>query len=69
MICSVADIDLDDPLAAVRAEEFILPNGVVDYYSLLGIDDRADPTVIKAAYRALAKVCHPDFAGEAGHNV
>lgn len=24
---------------------------------------------IKAAYRSLAKVCHPDFLGEKGHNI
>ena len=48
---------------------FITPGGVVDYYTLLGIDDAAPAAEVKAAYRALAKVCHPDFAGEEGHNM
>jgi molecular chaperone DnaJ len=31
-----------------------------DYYELLGIARGADPETIKAAYRKLAKECHPD---------
>jgi molecular chaperone DnaJ len=31
-----------------------------DYYELLGISRGADPDTIKAAYRRLAKECHPD---------
>jgi len=31
-----------------------------DYYELLGIQRGADDTAIKAAYRRLAKECHPD---------
>jgi hypothetical protein len=33
------------------------------------VDDDAAAEDIKAAYRRLAKVCHPDFTGEAGHNM
>lgn len=33
------------------------------------VDDNSTEHEIKAAYRQLAKVCHPDFAGEAGHNI
>ena len=31
-----------------------------DYYELLGIQRGADEAAIKAAYRRLAKECHPD---------
>ena len=34
-----------------------------DYYAVLGITKDADPEVIKAAYRALAKKHHPDTSG------
>jgi hypothetical protein len=30
------------------------------------VDDDAAPEVIKVAYRALAKACHPDFLGAKG---
>jgi hypothetical protein len=33
------------------------------------VDDDSTEEEIKAAYRQLAKVCHPDFAGDAGHNI
>ena len=36
---------------------------------MLGVDDDAQPEVIKAAYRTLAKSCHPDFLGNEGHNI
>jgi len=37
---------------------------------VLGIDDDANGEAVKAAYRALAKVCHPDISGdEEGHNM
>lgn len=35
----------------------------------LQVDDDSTEDEIKAAYRQLAKVCHPDFAGDAGHNI
>ena len=31
-----------------------------DYYELLGVTRGADDGTIKAAYRRLAKECHPD---------
>lgn len=34
-----------------------------DYYELLGIQRGADEVAIKAAYRRLAKECHPDHQG------
>lgn len=47
-----------------------MSSGFVDYYELLQVDDDAPPTDIKAAYRSLAKACHPDILGDAeGHNI
>ena len=40
--------------------------GGVDYYELLGIDRGASTADVKAAYRSLAKVMHPDAGGTAG---
>lgn len=49
---------------------FVLENGIVDYYAVLNIDDDASDAEVKSAYRALAKVCHPDISGdEEGHNM
>jgi len=53
----------DEPIPGV------LENGFVDYYEILQIDDDANLAEIKAAYRSLAKVCHPDFLGDKGHNL
>ncbi|GFH15287.1 uncharacterized protein HaLaN_11486, partial [Haematococcus lacustris] len=33
------------------------------------VDDDASPAEIKRAYRTLAKTCHPDFAGDEGHDL
>ena len=33
------------------------------------VDDDASTEEVKSAYRSLAKVCHPDFTGDAGHNL
>lgn len=50
-------------------EKCILPDGTVDYYELLGVDDDANMSEVKSAYRQLAKECHPDRMGENGHDV
>ncbi len=39
---------------------------IPDYYAALGIDPTADPEVIAAAYRALAKKYHPDTGATTG---
>jgi ferredoxin len=49
--------------------EFVLDSGVVDYYAVLNIDDDADTSEIKAAYRSIAKVCHPDISGDESMNM
>jgi curved DNA-binding protein CbpA len=38
-----------------------------DYYAVLGVAKDADPEVVRAAYRALAKKYHPDTSA-AGNN-
>jgi curved DNA-binding protein CbpA len=35
-----------------------------DHYAVLQVHRRAEPEVIRAAYRALARKHHPDFGGE-----
>jgi curved DNA-binding protein CbpA len=35
-----------------------------DFYELLQVDPRADPEVIRAAYRVLARKYHPDHGGD-----
>lgn len=32
----------------------------MDYYLILGVEEKADKEVIKKAYRKLVKECHPD---------
>ena len=39
---------------------------VKDHYAALGIASDADQEVIKAAFRALAKNCHPDTTADPG---
>jgi curved DNA-binding protein CbpA len=41
-----------------------LSSGDVDCYAILQVHPLAHPTVITAAYRALARLLHPDHAGE-----
>ena len=38
--------------------------GMNDPYEVLQVHRRAEPEVIRAAYRALARKYHPDFGGE-----
>jgi curved DNA-binding protein CbpA len=38
---------------------------VIDLYEVLQVDRGAEPEVIRAAYRALARRNHPDFGGDA----
>ncbi|XP_061364854.1 chaperone protein dnaJ C76, chloroplastic [Gastrolobium bilobum] len=41
----------------------------LDLYDLLGIDSSSDQSQVKMAYRSLQKICHPDIAGPAGHDM
>ena len=36
---------------------------LVDSYGILQVDPRADPEVIRASFRSLARKYHPDVAG------
>ncbi len=38
---------------------------MIDLYEVLQVDRKAEPEVIRAAYRALARKYHPDFGGGA----
>jgi len=38
--------------------------GMGDLYAILGVTATAEPTVIRDAYRALARRCHPDHGGD-----
>lgn len=55
------------PPRGATPEPFILASGIVDYYTLLGVDDFAPAAEIKQAYRTLAKAraaplpCWPGF--------
>ena len=40
-----------------------------DLYDLMGIDSSSDHSEIRRAYRTLQKRCHPDIAGEVGHDM
>ncbi|MGH2511098.1 MAG: DnaJ domain-containing protein, partial [Candidatus Limnocylindrales bacterium] len=39
-----------------------------DLYKVLQVDSEADPEVIQAAYRRLARKFHPDLAGDGSSN-
>ncbi|EFJ47587.1 molecular chaperone [Volvox carteri f. nagariensis] len=54
---------------ATETNNYVLANGIVDYYEVLGVDDDAPAEEIKKAYRSLAKECHPDYLGDRGHNI
>jgi len=40
------------------------PDEVVDFYRVMQVDPAADPDIIKAAYRVLARKLHPDLTGD-----
>ncbi|MGZ8436915.1 MAG: DnaJ domain-containing protein [Candidatus Limnocylindrales bacterium] len=40
---------------------------MIDLYEVLQVDRRAEPEVVRAAYRALARKNHPDFGGDVRH--
>jgi curved DNA-binding protein CbpA len=37
---------------------------VVDFYRVMQVDPAADPDIVKAAYRVLARKLHPDLTGD-----
>jgi DnaJ-class molecular chaperone len=39
-------------------------NPPVDFYKILQVDPEADPEVVQAAYRVLARKLHPDLTGD-----
>ena len=43
--------------------------GQIQLMFIMQIDDDATPEEIKAAYRYLAKQCHPDQRGDIGHDM
>jgi hypothetical protein len=47
---------------ALPAPEPVEPDP--DWWEVLGVSQRADPVVIEAAYKALAKRTHPDLGGD-----
>lgn len=59
LCCAIADRFVED------AES----GQLVDYYALLGVKQDATRAEIKAAYYDLARVCHPDVAGNPGNNL
>ena len=61
---------IQSPSAIASDRDYVLQNGMIDYYEVLGIDDTATDREIKAAWRDLCKVCHPDISGDdVGHNL
>jgi hypothetical protein len=52
--------------AAIPEIDFIVDPSGQTLYDLLQVLPNADPAVVQAAYRALARVNHPDVSGEAG---
>lgn len=40
-----------------------------DFFELLGVDIDAEAAEVKAAYRALQRLVHPDIAGEEAHDI
>lgn len=46
-----------------------MPYPAVQHGMCVQVDDDASDEEIKSAYRQLAKICHPDNAGEKGHNI
>jgi len=50
---------------AARAAVAVGEPDVIDLYEVLQVDRAAEPEVIRAAYRTLARRYHPDFGGDA----
>jgi curved DNA-binding protein CbpA len=55
------------PMCPARSNGYGL--GMHDPYEVLQVHRRAEPEVIRAAYRALARKYHPDFGGEPGRMI
>jgi curved DNA-binding protein CbpA len=39
-------------------------DNVIDFYRVMQVDPAADPEIVKAAYRVLARKLHPDLTGD-----
>eukprot|EP00798_Chlamydomonas_sp_ICE-L_P015983 gene15983-22116_t len=66
LVANVVDIN---SISDAFGGQLVLPNGLVDLYVVLGVDDDAPAAEIKKAYRRMARECHPDFLGQAGHDI
>ena len=61
-VTGTADRRQLDPALAVSAGSWWA--GAVNHYEVLGVGRKATATEIRAAYRALSKVVHPDAGGD-----
>jgi curved DNA-binding protein CbpA len=52
------------PAIIAAMDSLVEPGAFVDYYRVLQVDPQADPEVVQAAYRVLARKLHPDLTGD-----
>jgi hypothetical protein len=64
------DSDTTPPegFAKLSEDEVATVLGAANAYATLQVSEDASPEVIKAAYRAQVKHCHPDTGGDGGHD-